>query len=390
MKRYTYTVLLALLGVIGISVFYLHVNRTVSAHEKISIEKVSGDESEINDVTLAGIVFSNNLDYSFLLTKDQMKISSNLFDGYNAYSAAELRLKELRQEYRSFMRGKNNANSLDEEQGFLVYSNGLVEKGTNEEIQISMYDKEKEEKLEFSVPIPADFVRANYIDIIDVQLYDQDVVLMLGTEEKGEQEIWRININVNQKRISNHSLVYRLDRRLDNDGNDKAYLYADNSYVSKVKYMPLHVSETSNNRGEIIADSLQLFIVNIESGELIETKLSNDVLANSAVYVDSEHVYYLDKNTGELFRYNEGTDLFDSVLKHSALIYNDYNFSLEISNNKLYVLKNKWHSVEESGDKIAELFIIDLQTKQEVFRGKIDYSKFQDSQFDFTAISKNN
>ena len=82
--------------------------------------------------------------------------------------------------------------------------------------------------------------------------------------------------------------------------------------------------------------------------------------------------------------------MFDSVLKHSALIYNDYNFSLEISNNKLYVLKNKWHSVEESGDKIAELFIIDLQTKQEVFRGKIDYSKFQDSQFDFTAISKNN
>ena len=387
MKRYTFTVLLAIAGIVGISFFYFHVNRTVSAHEKLSIETVSGDESEIEDMTLTGIMFSHNIDYSFELTKGQMKIGSNYlwFDNYYAYSAAEMRLKELRQKYKSFMRGKNNAYSLYEDQNFLVYGDLLLEKEVYGEILISMYDKEKEDKLEFSVPIPADLVRANYIDIMDVQLYNQEVVLMLSTEEKDRQEIWRISINANQKKISDQSLVYSLDRGLDGEGNYKGHLYAENSHLTKVKYMPLHVTETINNGGEFITESHQLFILNVESGELMGIKLAEDVLNNSAVYVDREYVYYLDKN-GELFRYNEGSDSFESVLKHSALIRNDYNLLLEFAQNKLYVLRSNWHPAEETSDKVAELFIIDLQTKQEVFHGTMDYSELQASQFDFTAI----
>lgn len=387
MKRYTFTVLLAIVGIVGISFFYFHVNRTVSAHEKLLIETVSGDESEIEDMTLTGIMFSHNIDYSFELTKGQMKIGSNYlrFDNYYAYSAAEMRLKELRQKYKSFMRGKNNAYSLYEDQNFLVYGDLLLEKETNGEILISMYDKEKEDKLEFSVPIPADLVRANYIDIMDVQLYNQEVVLLLSTEEKDKQEIWRISINANQKKILNQSLVYRLDRDLDNEGDYKNHLYGENSHLTKVKYMPLHVTETINNGGEFITESHQLFILNVESGELMEIKLAEGVLNNSTVYVDSNHVYYLDKN-GELFRYNEGSDSFESVLKHSALIRNDYNFLLEFAQNKLYVLRSNWYSAENTSDKVAELFIIDLQTKQEVFHGIMDYSELQASQFDFTAI----
>ena len=388
MKRYTFTVLLAIVGIVGISFFYFHVNRTVSAHEKLLIETVSGDESEIEDMTLTGIMFSHNIDYSFELTKGQMKIGSNylrFFDNYYAYSAAEMRLKELRQKYKSFMRGKNNAYSLYEDQNFLVYGDLLLEKETNGEILISMYDKEKEDKLEFSVPIPADLVRANYINIMDVQLYNQEVVLLLSTEEKDKQEIWRISINANQKKISDQSLVYRLDRGLDDEGDYKNHLYGENSHLTKVKYMPLHVTETINNGREFITESHQLFILNVESGELMEIKLAEDVLNNSTVYVDSDHVYYLDKN-GELFRYNEGSDSFESVLKHNGLIRNHYNLLLEFAQNKLYVLKNEWHSAEETTDKVAELFIIDLQTKQEVFHGIMDYSELQASQFDFTAI----
>ena len=387
MKRYTFTVLLAIVGIVGISFFYFHVNRTVSAHEKLSIETVSGDESEIEDMTLTGIMFSHNIDYSFELTKGQMKIGSNYlwFDNYYAYSAAEMRLKELRQKYKSFMRGKNNAYSLYEDQNFLVYGDLLLEKEIYGEILISMYDKEKEDKLEFSVPIPADLVRANYINIMDVQLYNQEVVLLLSTEEKDKQEIWRISINANQKKISDQSLVYRLDRGLDDEGDYKNHLYGENSHLTKVKYMPLHVTETINNGREFITESHQLFILNVESGELMEIKLAEDVLNNSTVYVDSDHVYYLDKN-GELFRYNEGSDSFESVLKHNGLIRNHYNLLLEFAQNKLYVLKNEWHSAEETTDKVAELFIIDLQTKQEVFHGIMDYSELQASQFDFTAI----
>ena len=77
MKRYAFTIILAIVGIVSISLFYSYVNRTVSAHEKISIETVSGDDGEVANVKLFGIMNNNDVAYSISMSKNDTEIGSN-------------------------------------------------------------------------------------------------------------------------------------------------------------------------------------------------------------------------------------------------------------------------------------------------------------------------
>ena len=124
------------------------------------------------------------------------------------YNTADARLSELQEEYRSFMRGKKNTYSLYEDKEFLIYGDVLDDFITAGEILISMYDKAKAEEWEITIPLPEELNKSNYIYVGDVQLYNQEVVLMIIAEQDHTQYIYRAAVNVNQNRLSDFSLIY--------------------------------------------------------------------------------------------------------------------------------------------------------------------------------------
>ena len=397
MKRYAFTIILAIVGIVSISLFYAYVNRTVSAHEKISIETVSGDDGEVANVKLFGIMNNNDVAYSISMSKNDTEIGSNSIislDNMNyVYNTADARLSELQEEYRSFMRGKKNTYSLYEDKEFLIYGDVLDDFITAGEILISMYDKAKAEEWEITIPLPEELNKSNYIYVGDVQLYNQEVVLMIIAEQDHTQYIYRAAVNVNQNRLSDFSLIYSLDTGWEEEGsyyNNHLSInetLVGSSWMTKAKYMPFRVTKTEEASGDLMKETNQFFVVNMESGESFEVNLPEKITIDSNLFVDNENVYYIDKKTGELYKYNFEKASFDYVLKHEAFTNLDYTYLFEFTQNKLYFLSNGRYNGESPTVRAVDFYVLDLKTEQELYHGRIDYKDFKDSYVDFTSIA---
>lgn len=402
-KRYAFTALFAVVGMVILIIFYTYVNRTVSAYEKITIGTVAGDEDVINDVTLSGILYSNGTNNAISISKENTDVySQSMLNMNSAFyymnSAAEIRLKELQQEYRSFMRGKDKVNRFYEDEHFLLYGE-LIASEINEKVnwsaQISFYDKAKAEEWDFTVALPLDFEIKEPVDIYDVQMHGQEVILILAAEQNDSQSIWRISVNASQKKLTDSSLIYSLDKGLstsEEGEHQQNYLNMNegltvSAWMTKAKYIPFSLStSTREENGDETKIGHQFFVINIESGELSEVKLAEQAIIDSDVFVDHENIYYLEKQTGAVNKYHVEDGSSEFILQHDALMNYNYDHLLEFSNDKLYLLANGRYTGEGLKNKVIDFYVLDLNNGKEMYHGKIDYNEFVNGYIDFSAI----
>lgn len=399
-KRYVFTALFAAAGIVSLIIFYTYVNRTVSAYEKMMFETVAGDENVIDDVTISGILYSDRTSNSISISKANTDVSPqsilNMNSMFYMYSAAEMRLEELQQEYRSFMRGKRNVNNLYEDEDFLVYgelSSSEIDKKVKWDARISFYDKAKDKEWNFSVALPSDF-NIQSVDIYDVQMYGQDVILTLAAEESETESIWRVSVNMSQKNIKDSSLIFSLDKDMatDEEGEYQQNYFNMNegltgsAWMTKAKYIPFSLSKREESGNETIIYGHQFFVINVESGELSEVKLAEETIIDSNVFVDQENIYYLEKKTGTVYKYHVEDGSSEFILQHDALVNYNYSHLFELSNNNLYLLANGRYTGEEIENKVIDFYVLDLNNGQEMYHGKMDYSELENVYFDFSFI----
>ncbi|MGN1387334.1 MAG: hypothetical protein ACI4XS_12060 [Bacillus sp. (in: firmicutes)] len=369
MNRYVFTIVLALAGIIGISLFYGYVNETVAAPEDFKIETVAGDEKEMEHVSLAGMLYAQNIPYSILLSQNQTELNTdsaiNWMHTASVYSASDIRIKELQKEYRSFMRGKENPYQLYEDEDFLVYGELDVKKVADEkyegDIHLSFFDKAKKEGKDFVLSLPKELGEYSYLNISDVQLLEQEVVLMFQAEQNEVSAVWRVAVNINQEKVVEHTLIHEMDSVGSN------YMSVGNDSLTKEKYMPISEMRDEEQDDGTILTAERLFVVNVENGELLEINFPDKTEYN--IQVNDESIYYIEYGEGAVYTYNFTKKVFEPLWKHDTLT--NGNILWAIKGDRTYLLENGSDNLEERTAGDIHFYVLHTDSGQELYHGRI-------------------
>ena len=372
MNRYVFTIVLALAGIIGISLFYGYVNETVAAPEDFKIEIVAGEGKEMEHVSIAGMLYAKNIPYSILLSQNQTELNTdssiNWMHTAYVYSASDIRLKELQKEYRGFMRGKENPYQLYEDGHFLVYGELDVKKVADEkyegDIHLSFFDKSKKEGKDFVLSLPQELEKYSYLNISDVQLLEQEVVLMLQAEQNEASAVWRVAVNINQEKVVEHTLIHEMDSVGSN------YMNVGNDSLTKETYMPIREMRDQEQDDGTMLTVERLFVVNVENGELQEISLSDKVGDSEyAIWVDDESIYYIAYAEGMMYKYNFMTEIFEPLWNRDAL--STGNILWAVKGNRTYLLENGSDYLEGRTVGDIHFYVLHTDSGQELYHGII-------------------
>ncbi|MBD3107015.1 hypothetical protein IEO70_01370 [Bacillus sp. AGMB 02131] len=387
MNRYVFTIMLALAGILGISLFYGYVNQTVASPEDFSIETVAGDEKELENVSLAGRLYFKNVPYSLLLSHDQTELNTDsaLDWMHTAYvhSAGEIRIKELQKKYRSFMRGKDNTYHLFEDEHFLIYSELDVERAAAEkyegDIHLSFFDKGKEEGKDFILPLPHEIEKyGESLSLYDIQLLDQEVVLMLYGNQDDVSAVWRVAVNINQEKVVSHTLIHEME------SSESAYMSAGNDSLTKEKYMLISEMHDEEKADGTIGTKEKLFAANIESGEMQEISMPDKYQYDEyGLLVDDESIYYIAYAEGTMYKYDFLKDAFEPMWTHDAIAAG--NVLLAVKDNRTYLLENGTDHKEGRTEGDINFYVLHTDNGEELYQGRVKGAA-ETADFNFTII----
>ena len=387
MNRYVFTIVLALAGIIGISLFYGYVNQTVAAPEDFKIEAVAGDEKELENVSLSGRLYSKNVPYSLLLSHNQTEVSTDsaldwMHTSY-VHSATEIRIKELQKKYRSFMRGKDNTYHLFEDEHFLIYSELDVKRAAagkyEGDIHLSFFDKGKEEGKDFILSLPQELEKyGESLTLYDIQLLEQEVVLMLYSNQDDVSAVWRVVVNINQEKVVSHTLIHEME------SSESAYMSVGNDSLTKEKYMLISEMRDEEKADGSIWTKETLFAANIESGELLEINMPDKYQYHEyGLLIDDESIYYIAYTEGTMYKYDFSKNAFEPMWTHDAIAAG--NVLLAVKDDRAYLLENGTDHKEGRTEGDINFYVLHTDNGEELYHGRVNGAA-ETADFNFTII----
>ncbi|MBE4906511.1 hypothetical protein IMZ08_00380 [Bacillus luteolus] len=231
MRKYWKTTAIIAVIVLSLGTFYVNSAWSEEQFPEFEIQTVSGNPEEIESLVLEG----SYTDMSYMnYVSSNVKISAE-GSVYNSRSflnqvigSYQMVIKELQEEYRSFMRGKSTwVESYFENDQVLAYA--MVEdvgplRSRDFSFEISVLNKGNNKINSFMVKVP-DSKELNYIHVEDVQIIEDDLILITRNNMKsnhnsyGEHYLYTIDLE-NQK-ISHKESILQFTKSQDN-----TYTYA--------------------------------------------------------------------------------------------------------------------------------------------------------------------
>ncbi len=227
MRKYWKTTAIIAVIVLSLGAFYVNSAWSAEQFPEFEIQTVSGNPQEVESLVLEG----SYTDMSYMnYTSSNVKISAE-GSVYNSRSFLDqvignypIVIKELQEEYRTFMRGKSSwVESFFEDDQVLAYA--MVEnvgplRSRNFSFEISVLNKENKRTNSFTVEVP-DSEELNYIHVEDVQMIEDNLIIITRNNMKrnnhnsyGEHYLYTIDLE-NQK-ISHKESILQLPKSQDN------------------------------------------------------------------------------------------------------------------------------------------------------------------------------
>lgn len=216
-----YWKLTAIIAVIVVSIGTFYVNSAMSEEQypEFVIQTMSGDVEEIKSLVLEGS-YSDTSTMYFVNTNVKITAEGST---YNSRSFLDQLLgqhhtliKELRKEYRTFMRGKNSwVNLYFEDSEFLAYAD--VEYGSlksrNHKFKISVLNKEEGDTNSFTLEVP-DGSDLEHLFVEDVQMVDGELYIITHNMMRNngdyydEKQIYTVDLA--DQKISSHEAIIQV------------------------------------------------------------------------------------------------------------------------------------------------------------------------------------
>ncbi|MGE8206484.1 hypothetical protein ACQKP0_18400 [Heyndrickxia sp. NPDC080065] len=377
MKRYISSIIIVAVVVFSIGTFYIYSAVSASPFPHLKIVGESGNEKEIKSLIITG-------DYQLGQDHDNFELSlkSTVYNSERSFldklDNETNKIKQLRKQYRNFMRGKMGLDSFYEDQDILIYAdtnsswNGM---DGNTKLEISMLDKKDKKKTSFEIPLSNQF---RYAFVQDVQRVGKQLKVI--TENMRKQ-------NINNENENNELHVYTINysnKKLVNDEVIKSYNIENVNTYSQFQKIPV-IDETAPSKYVLFNNSLikstdqgeeevvksELIAYNTETSEKEIIKLPKKINIDQISSFNGDIIYIVSRNTSGLkvISYNFESQKVISEIK--IQIQNTENMDIEdivykIKNEKLFIITSN-----KGNKKNANVLVYDIDTGESLFKGKI-------------------
>lgn len=387
MKKYWKSI--AVISGIILSIGTFYVNSAISAehYPELTVQTVNGDAEEMEPLILEGAYMTpssaNYLGTDLKITAQGSSYNSpSLLDRVTGYYPTVI--KELKDEYRSFMRGKHlAANQYFEDNQFLAYANvehkfSSLGPSSKFSFEISVLNKSDGKVNSFTLEVPVE-EGLDHIFLEDVQLVEDKIYLITqnmmikNNDFNDEERVYEID-RVSQKLTNQEALLKFTQWRASlhthtrlAEGNPTAA----NEHIIMVKTEETLIEEMESTR---VTDSKQEIISYNLASKVTETiNISGlNLEENQLSFVKGSTLYFTRVEEQELVvtPYQLGGNQVEEVFRiqlHST-IENEFFEPpiISVEEDKLYVVSRQ---IDPSSN--GEVVVVDIKTGKPLFEGQI-------------------
>ncbi|SFB05836.1 hypothetical protein SAMN04488072_106118 [Lentibacillus halodurans] len=395
MKRYWRLIAVILLVVLTIGTFYIQSAIAANGLQDITVEKVSGNEDEMEPVTISGsYMLGNAMDESVQVDVEGTTYGSeqSFFKRFRNGFFHE-RILQLQQAHRNFMRGKGGSiSSYMETADTLAYANVINQTmpGRGEiKFDIAVLDKKNDETTSFTVPVPN---RAMYaqVQVQDVQMTDDELHVMTRNYPRdGGEEAHLYRFDIPDQDITGDDTmisgdIQESERTYFNMVTDSDETASHDDVIFKKTTRTSGLDDDQNSGAEQPAqDVTNNYIIydpeteETRSLELPESLVDQDILDrdNTTLYFGSQQqIVQYDLETEQITSEIEVPTSYEETEKLGSIT--------RIKNDKAYMLTRNQQAPRR-------LLVLDLTSGNTLFEGKIklDEPVGQDASLHFYELS---
>ena len=395
MKRYGKLGIIAGLAVLSIGIYYIQPIFTGETRPEFSVSAKSGDKTLIEDMTIEGYYYENNL-YGI---GTEVEIANEATTYYSTQPYLNQlqgsvngneKMTQLQKDYRSFMRGKEpSLVNFFEDDSILAYveitTDYLSAVTENSEFLIEVLDKKTNDVLSFSIEFPK---AADYYSIYveDVQVANNKLLVVTNgysiSSGNGPDEQHLYSIDLPNEKIEKDEKI-QLDL-IDPKGKEIQYvelLNAGNDIHSSeflVYQVVLDVAQTEMyvENDIITLPVFGLIGVNIETGEQflidVSDEVGNQALGNT-LPMENSTLYFYKTNDTTLSIYSYSLDQKELVEVESVELTAEQLATLK-TDVVVQVKDGVVFFIESSNvkDRNMQIIAIDSNSGELVFEGAIE------------------
>ncbi|WP_077324265.1 hypothetical protein [Virgibacillus siamensis] len=383
MKRYWKLIAIVTIIVLTIGTFYVKSALSAGSYTEIVFKKEKGNDEVVEPLILHGNYYANKIGHEFEMTaeKTTFKRERSFLERISNMYRPEM--KQLKDEYRSFMRGKKGSvsNYLNSEE-VLAYVNiinqSIRETPSEMEFEVDILKKEPDKTVSFSLPVPNRALYAN-AHVLDVQMIDGDLKVVTSNYPKvsGEnltgEEFHVYSFDIEKQEINGEKEILAL-------GNDDSGNYETISTMGEMNEMSPHPymvfamidQESNTDRGEKAPskNSSEFIIYNFENGKESKVDVSMDIQFNGPYpySFDDSNIYAIaGQKNSRIIMYN-----LESKKVENEVDIPDENSGeslFKTLNGKLYVLLSTME------DASPNIHVFDTKTGDTLYEGEIAVEK---------------
>lgn len=398
MKKYWKSTAVVICIVLSIGTFYVNSAMSAERYPEIAFQTISGDAEEVKSLVLDGsyiISSSTNREGTDLkITTEGSSYNSRSFlDQLTEYYPTVI--KELQEEYRTFMRGKNlSVNQYFEDNGFLAYANvnqKISSLGSNKfTYDISVLNKVDDKTNSFKLEVPVE-EGIEHIFIEDVQLIENKMHLITQNMVRNNSDFYVENhvyeIDINSQKLISHKTLFKFNQVRENIHTNIRIVESSpttaNEYIILLKTEEEMVEESESIRAKDTKQEIISYNLITKEEELVNVPgLSLD--ENQLSFVREDTIYFTRVEEQELiitpYRLGEKqTEQNYRIQLHGSIEKEALEPPLiNVKEDKLYIVSRQIDS-SSSGD----IAVIDLQTRKPLFEGQVALKAMQEEKENF-------
>ncbi|MEH7387130.1 hypothetical protein V7147_17210 [Bacillus sp. JJ1521] len=373
MKRYWKIITLSIVTVIVLG-SYLIQSSLAAENIQVEFEKVSGDESLVENIVLNAQYEVGDIYQSFLISKGETTNLSNrsVFQqlsghGFDSYS------NQLIENYKQFMRGKYLfPSSFYDDESLLIYANiegrSINASTVNSYFDIDVLDKKSKESTSMKIDLPknSDY---SWVDMVDIQILDGKLKLITRASRiNGGEDFTVYTIDLKGKKVTNEEVIY--SSPIVENGWSGFRVFNDYYSSQPQNYLLFKVEaeEYNDDNGESTNIANELMVYDIENNKAVKMELPEDfagVLDNSIVSNSILYIPVLSVNGVEVIQYDIEAEKWDKkqTFKVGQSGDSENSYFVKLKDEKIYIISS-------TNDGYI-LSIGDINTGESLYEGKL-------------------
>lgn len=381
MKKYWKVTATLIITVLSFGIFYINIAMSAEHFPELVIQTKTGDNEEIRDIVLEGSytdTSSNNyLSSRFKLTADGSEYNNRSFLS-EIIGQPDTRIKELQEEYRSFMRGKIPSETFfTENSEFLAYARADYKidslRSSDFTFEVSVLNKSNNSTNSFTIQVPVS-EELDHIYVEEVQMIEEELHIITqnsirdGNDYNNENHIYTVDLK--EQKINEHETILQVASGHDDIQVDSHLIRRNSSSAAEhlllVRSEYKIIEDMESHRMEQLNKELIAYNLVTKEKEEINLPDTLNLEENEISFFDGSSVYFVNRE-GHVTPYNLAEEQTGEAIDLQLSFDLDQQPPmLTVQDKKLYAV-----NVTNTAQNNPGIVVADVQTGDTLYDGEI-------------------